>query len=261
MKVKRVKHYRKTIDIYDAHFGLETNPLEILVDSTFARQALVQQLHIEQQFQCTLSCEFSLVTTSCVVSECESLGQLFHGALCILKGYKVLKCTHKINPNNSAFSCIKKRIRTAGSKKWSESNAKKRSLLFAVATNDESLQQHARAIPGMPIFYVAHRRINMESMPEEVALLLKEKATKALGLTCAESTIIKQLGDRFGFSEVKPIRRKKTKGPNPLSCKRKARETPAIILSKPKRKRKRKRIKVTWAMKQAIEELKSKVND
>ncbi|CAH8439694.1 unnamed protein product [Heterobilharzia americana] len=261
MKVKRVKSYRKLIDVYDVHFGLETHPLEILVDSTFARQALVQQLHIEQQFRCTLTCEFTLVTTSCIISECESLGPLFSGALNIIQGYKVLKCVHKVNPKNSAFSCIKRRIRTAGSRKLSETKAKKRSLLFALASNDDSLQQYARKIPGMPVFFIAHKRINMETMPESVSLLLQAKAVQAPDLTHVESNKIKQLGDMFGFSEETHTRKKKTKRPNPLSCKRKSLKNNAVITKKAKRKRKRKRIKVTWAMKQAIEQLKLGLKD
>lgn len=191
MKTKRVKNYRRTIDLYDTHFGLKTNPLEILVDSTFARQALVQQLHIEQQFKCTLSCEFILVTSSCIILECEKLGQLFSGALQIIQQYKVLKCTHKVHKDTSAFSCIRRRILTARSKKCSETKSRKGSLLFALASNDELLQQYARTVPGMPIFFIAHKRINLESIPTPVSLLLQQKATRAPDLTLSEVSFVK----------------------------------------------------------------------
>ncbi|CAH8448399.1 unnamed protein product [Schistosoma mattheei] len=255
MKTKRVKNYRRTIDLYDTHFGLKTNPLEILVDSTFARQALIQQLHIEQQFKCTLSCEFILVTSSCIILECEKLGQLFSGALQIIQQYKVLKCTHKVHKDTSAFSCIKRRILTARSKKCSETKSRKGSLLFALASNDELLQQYARTVPGMPIFFIAHKRINLESIPTPVSLLLQQKATRAPDLTLSECSKIKQFCDRFGFSEESFTRRKKTKGPNPLSCKQKLHKP--YILKRTTTKRKRKRIKMTWAMKQVVERLKT----
>ncbi|KAK4472693.1 hypothetical protein MN116_003922 [Schistosoma mekongi] len=258
MRIKRVKNYRRTIDAYNSHFGLNTNPLEILVDSTFARQALVQQLNIEQQFRCTFPYDFSLVTSSCIILECEKLGPLFSGALQILQQYKVLKCTHKVNEKLCAFSCIKRRIRTARPRKWSETMSKKRSLLFALASNDESLQQCARAVPGMPIFFIAHKRINMESIPSSVSSLLREKTARASDLTFLECSKIKQLGDRFGFSEETPTRKKKTKEPNPLSCKRKARQPHIVRIARTKRRRKR--VKMTWAMKQVIERLKTELN-
>ncbi|CAH8442355.1 unnamed protein product [Schistosoma turkestanicum] len=97
----------------------------------------------------------------------------------------------------------------------------------------------------------------MESIPVTVSLLLQQKATQARDLTLSECSKIKQFGDIFGFSEESYTRRKKIKGPNPLSCKHKSNRPHTIKTTTAKRKRKR--IKMTWAMKQVVERLKAEL--
>lgn len=178
MKIKRLKSYRRIIDAYSKHFDLKTDPLEIFVDSTFANQALLnKRLNIQEQFDCTLSVPFKLVTSTCVIRECEQLGSVFQGALNILSNYRLLPCRHKFDPSKGAPWCVKKRIALVRRSK--RANVIDKNVTFALASNDEALQARARLVFGMPVFYIAHNRINLEQFPPEVLEFIQTKAHNA----------------------------------------------------------------------------------
>lgn len=70
--------------------------------------------------------------------------------------------------------------------------------------------------------------------------------------------MIRSIGEKFGISNEKHLKcLKRSKQPNSLSCKHKIEKCNYFTTGcKQKRKRKRNRIKVTWAMKQAIDQVK-----
>ncbi|CAH8669858.1 unnamed protein product [Dicrocoelium dendriticum] len=261
MKIKRLKSYRKLLDLYAHHFQLDIDPLEIFLDSTFTRLALVNKLNISQQFEISLKVPVKFVTSTCVIRECEELGDLFTGVLSILKQFKILVCRHDFHPKNGASWCIKKRVRRCGKVPFSKDG---RSTLFGLATNDEELQTCARHVSGMPIFFVAHSRFNLEPAPEAVSNFIAQKAHAAPYVSDCEATAINALRSRFGLSsEVKQKKRKALKAPNPLSCKKKvskaAPNKKKTCAGTSKKKRKRKRIKMTWAFRQVLEKVKSEM--
>ncbi|KAG5448061.1 Small subunit processome component [Clonorchis sinensis] len=263
MKIKRLKGYKRLLDVYSQQFGLNLDPLEIFVDNTFACQALLNKLCIKDQFSSSLKIPVKLVTSSCVISECETLEELFHGTLNVLRQFKVLKCKHSFDPSKSAPWCIRKRIRTANK----GTRCDGRSLLFGLASNDDSIQACARLVPGMPIFYVAHSRFNLEPAPVAVSEILLEKAQKSVVVTQQEGVVVKALEEQFGLRTEVEVRRrrKRPNAPNPLSCKKKTRKrtigpTQHKLRSGVKKKhRKRSRIKNTWAFQQALSVVKAEL--
>ncbi|KAF6780077.1 hypothetical protein AHF37_00360 [Paragonimus kellicotti] len=186
MKIKRLKGYKRILEAYSRHFGLILDPLEIFIDNTFARQALTNKLNIQAQFEISLKICVKLVTSTCVMKECEALGGLFQGTLNVLKQFKILQCKHAFDPSKCATWCIKKRMRSAKSLKHKSDGT---STLFALASNDESLQEVARLVPGMPIFYVAHCRFNLESPPVSVSDFLAQKAFSAPMVSAHEVSV------------------------------------------------------------------------
>ncbi|VDP78027.1 unnamed protein product [Echinostoma caproni] len=262
MKIKRLKGYKRILEAYSRHFGLPVDPLEVFVDSTFANQALLNKLNITDQLEATFKLPIKLVTSTCTISECESLRPLFSGALSILQQFKVLKCKHSFDPTRGAPWCIRRRIQTAR-----KSGLRKcgRSLLFALASNDELLQMRARLVAGMPIFYVAHNRINMEPVPPTTEKLLDTKSRESIGLSVHESVVVSSLAAQYGVTSegVLVKKRKRKTGPNPLSCKKKKRNQqptpPKKTLEKPHRRRRRRRIHNTWAFQQALLHFKEQI--
>ncbi|KAF7256966.1 hypothetical protein EG68_06354 [Paragonimus skrjabini miyazakii] len=252
MKIKRLKGYKRVLDAYSRHFGLILDPLEIFIDNTFARQALTNKLNIKDQFEISLKICTKLVTSTCVIKECEALGDLFQGTLSVLKQFKILQCKHPFDSSKCATWCIKRRIRSARRLKHKGDGT---STLFALASNDGSLQEAARLVPGMPVFYVAHCRFNLESPPVSVSEFLAQKAFSAPVVSAHEGAVIDALDKKFGLCKepVQLKKRKRPRAPNPLSCKKKSRKC-ANLPGRTTRwkKRKRKRIKNTWAFQQVL---------
>ena len=75
MKVKRQKQVRKVLNFYKTNYGHQP-PYNILVDGTFCKAALKFQINISEQLPKYLDAEVKLITTKCVMAECEALGML-----------------------------------------------------------------------------------------------------------------------------------------------------------------------------------------
>lgn len=80
MKVKRQKHVRKVLTFYKTNYGYHP-PYNVLVDGTFCKAALKFQINISEQLPKYLDAEIKLITTKCVMAECEALGMLYHNVL------------------------------------------------------------------------------------------------------------------------------------------------------------------------------------
>ncbi|XP_067677735.1 rRNA-processing protein UTP23 homolog [Haliotis asinina] len=230
MKVKRGKHARRILTFYKGNFGFES-PYKILVDGTFCKAALSFKVNIAEQVPKYFDSEVKLLTSACVMAECELFGSVLYGPLKVLRQYEVAKCGHK-NPV-PASHCLKSLIRKRNKQK------------YMLATQDPDLTEVSRTKPGIPLLYIAHNTVTIET-PSEAS---KEKAANAmadkLGPTEYEHNVLKKLKlDEFGEQEMAK-RKKKIKGPNPLSCKSKQHkpslQTP---IKEKKKRRKRKRIKV-----------------
>jgi U3 small nucleolar RNA-associated protein 23 len=84
--------------------------------------------------------------------------------------------------------------------------------MFVFFMKSESLKNIVRSIPGVPLLVIAHKSINLEK-PSEMS---NQKA--------AETTSKKLEAPQLPKPEEKPVfvhRKRKAKGPNPLSCKKK----------------------------------------
>lgn len=98
MKIRRHKHTKRIIKYYKANFHLDTKIFNVLIDGTFAHEALKSRINIAEQmpkFFDVKSSSCKLFTTKCAVKETEMLGKPTHGAMLILKQYALVECKHK----------------------------------------------------------------------------------------------------------------------------------------------------------------------
>ena len=98
MKIKRHKHTRRVLKFYKSNFNFDTKVYNILVDGTFANEALKSKVNLIEQmpkfFEVpTNNCK--LLTTKCALHEVELLGKVTYGSLLILKQYELVECKHK----------------------------------------------------------------------------------------------------------------------------------------------------------------------
>jgi rRNA-processing protein FCF1 len=100
MKIRRHKHTKRVIKYYKANFKLETKYFNILIDGTFAHEALNSRINIAEQLPKFFEVKennCNLFTSKCAINETELLGKPTHGAMLILKQYKLVECNHKRN--------------------------------------------------------------------------------------------------------------------------------------------------------------------
>ncbi|KAL3283402.1 hypothetical protein HHI36_006548 [Cryptolaemus montrouzieri] len=245
MKIKRYKKVHKYIGFYTNNYGFR-QPYQILIDGTFCFAALQNKINIADNIPRYLQAEIKLLTTPCAIIEMEKLGNKVTGALVILKKFAVHKCSHEKNP-------------IAGSKCLLSMLGNRNENHYIVATQDRDLETKVRQIPGVPLLYL-HMRTPVLEQPSDVSVSYAQKKLSGIGLV--EKDALERLKSQNGVNDQidKPKRRKK-KGPNPLSCKKKKKTIvqQTNIRKKEglpeKEKRKRKKIRIPSHVK---EELKKK---
>ncbi|ESN96817.1 hypothetical protein HELRODRAFT_133549, partial [Helobdella robusta] len=226
-KIKRQKHVKKTLKFYKTHFGIGP-PFKILIDGTFCKVALHFQINIFEQMPKYLDCDVHLSTTNCALAECSTFGFRhdlpLYGVYKVISQYSVVECGHK-NPL-SPSECL---LRMA-----------KKNVGYFVATQDQKLSASVRSLHAVPLLYISHKSINLEAPSLPSKHLAQQKEIVKFNLSEQEQ---KQLNDfkeaTIDKDAIKP-KRKKIKGPNPLSCKKK-KAKPVDVNGINKRHRKRKR--------------------
>ncbi|VDO65196.1 unnamed protein product [Heligmosomoides polygyrus] len=235
MKVKRIKRANRILTFFKYNYKI-VPPFRVLVDGTFCNAALANKINLREQLPKYLGGVVEIATTKCVLAELESLGSPVYGALLIAKQFTVDVCPH--TPHRPAAECLAHLARRAAKGKTK----------YVVATNDDSLSEKLRNIAGTPILYIKYNAILLDRVSEATAETPKDEIEKIKAIKAAV----------LGEPEVKKKKRK-IKGANPLSCKRrkKAAEVSAVPARTGERtasgKRKRSKKKATATVPQPIE--------
>ncbi|OQR70877.1 rRNA-processing protein UTP23-like [Tropilaelaps mercedesae] len=222
MKINRYKRAQKNLAFYLRHFQLgEKSRYFVLTDGTFCQAALRHRVNIKDQIDKYFRAEVTLCTTQCAVVETQKLS-ILHGALQIIKHYRIEKCPHsKPVPASNCFlemNCVRlccfhdrcpwREVR--------EGNPKK----YFVATQDPELAEEIYKLIGVPRLKLRNA-ITLED-PAAATVDHVNKLTRATThVTEQQLKTIKQLKEKMNIEDpskkVKRLR-KKPKGPNPLSC-------------------------------------------
>ncbi|KAJ0003712.1 hypothetical protein NQD34_008810 [Periophthalmus magnuspinnatus] len=217
MKIKRQKQAKKNISFYKYNFSFR-EPFQILVDGTFCQAALKNKIQIKEQMPKYLMGEVQLCTTNCALKELESLGKELYGAKLILQRYQVRKCAHFKDPI-PASECLLSML------------GKTNPHHYFIATQDHTLTTSLKEIPGVPLFYIILNTIVLDK-PSEASLDYVQKVQLGELVSPTQQESIRSLKEEQGLgprdTERRP-RKRKRKGPNPLSClkkKKKAEPTP-----------------------------------
>lgn len=156
MKIRRHKHTKRVLKFYHTNFKFDTKQFNILIDGTFANEALKSKINLKEQlpkFFDVKENKCKLLTTKCAIHETELLGKPTYGAMLILKQYQVVECKHKRNFIASE-KCFKNLIAEQGDTK------------YIVATQSDSLKEIVRSVPGVPLMLISHNAINLEKPSE-----------------------------------------------------------------------------------------------
>ncbi|XP_031504364.1 uncharacterized protein LOC116266965 isoform X1 [Nymphaea colorata] len=238
MRLKKHKRNRKVVRFYSTCYGFR-EPFKVLCDGTFLHHLVLNKLGSPQEvLSSLLSARAMLFTTRCIISELKRLGESFSESLKSALGLTITKCEH---PNRvSASNCIEAIVKDNNSDH------------FFVASQDADLRKTFREIPGVPAIYAIRNSLFLDQpsachlqfvrMAEEERLHMKELELETIKKREKRSPSDQDLGDgtenlgdaakgrdvrstrtswAFNKKDKSKFKRKRAKGPNPLSCKKK----------------------------------------
>lgn len=241
MRVKKQKQNRKTVRFYKACFAFR-EPYKVLCDGTFIHHMLESRLGtVNEALSGLLGGHVKVFVTRCVIEELKKLGESFSGTVLATRRLTTARCNHE--SLKSATECLEAMVGADNPEH------------FFVATQDGGLRKKFRQVPGVPVVFVQKNYLlleppseyqhqiarmteaeRMRMMEREFKLLealeAKKAATQA-DVTSApeisgdempkkiESRDGSKSGNMLAVKERPRFKRKKAKGPNPLSCKKK----------------------------------------
>lgn len=245
MKINRLKKANKILSFYRNHFGFRV-PYQVLLDGTFAHKALKHQVLLREQVPKYLGSEVKLLITPCILTEVEKLGPLT-GALPIIKQFPLRSCGHGKSPI-SAVKCL-----------LSVVEKEQETEHYIIATQDPSLIRGLREKPNVPILTLKEVALTLLKPSSHIKVVAEESAHD-VEPTAEEIELLHEMKKRELPPEPPSKKRKRPKGPNPLSCK-KSKKSMATgsqqqqQSSKKRRQRKRTRSKVPRPVEKVISAL------
>ena len=223
---RKDKWIKKTLNFYKYIFKFDS-PFKVIIDGNFASVALNKKFEMKSALEKLLDEKVILIIPSCIFKEVQSISDKLPGLLQLLSQYKIEECTHGLlSPTN----CIRDYI---GNKNQSK---------YFVATQDNFLRVQLRNIPGVPLIFfeqnmllmdkpskisiaASERRENLKDDPKKrEKKLLNEKKEEIRDFLVAEfkeSKYYKRKQEEYKLNKLMGNIRKKAKGPNPLSVKKK----------------------------------------
>ncbi|XP_078482001.1 rRNA-processing protein UTP23 homolog [Ciona intestinalis] len=212
MKIKRQKQARSALNIYKHIFKFH-EPYLVLADGTFCQAALKAKIQIKDHISKYLNTTVKCCTTRCVLAELELLGNEMHGAKMVAQRFQLRSCPHRNSPVPAA-ECLKSLIKDHESGR------------YFIATQDMALTKIAKTIPGVPVLYVFQSHIVLDKPSRATENHIKTVSKEKLSTSEAEKKSLKLMKEDaniiHGERTVKQGRkRKRAKGPNPMSCKKK----------------------------------------
>ena len=223
---RKDKWIKKTLNFYKYIFKFDS-PFKIIIDGNFAAMALNKKFEMKSSLEKLLGEKVNLIIPSCIFKEVQSIESKIPGLLKLLSQYKIEECKHGLlSPTN----CIRDYI------------GNKNQFKYFVATQDNFLRIQLRKIPGVPLIFFeqnmllmdkpskisiesSERRENLKEDPQKKEKkLLNEKKEEIRDFLVAEfkeSKYYKRKQEEYKLNKLMGNIRKKAKGPNPLSVKKK----------------------------------------
>ncbi|CAL1366166.1 unnamed protein product [Linum trigynum] len=243
MKVKKQKRHRRAVRFFTACFGFR-QPYKVFCDGTFIHHLIANRVvPADTAISTVLGGPVKLFTSRCVVEELKRLGPSFSESLEAAHKLMTARCDHE--GKKSAEACL---IDIVG-----ENNPEH----FFVATQDADLRKKFQEVPGVPLVYGLRNALFLEQPSTFQHEFAKSSEARRSKLSEQErEALIKETGHILETAEIgasadehegakhdvrntalnvkdRPqFKRKRAKGPNPLSCLKKKNTNQAASVSK-----------------------------
>ncbi|KAI0283324.1 Fcf1-domain-containing protein [Russula aff. rugulosa BPL654] len=216
MRQLRSKAYRKLMAMYSTSFGFR-QPYQVLVDSEMCETAVSQKIDLLARIESVLVGTVKIMITQCCIHELYIRGISHQPAVDLAKSFERRKCNHReAIPGNECIASL-----------VGETNMHR----YVIVTQSHPLRVDLRAIPGVPIVHI-NRSVMVLEPASDVTLQFKQRAEQdALGPSKSEKATLNAVTPL-----VEPVmkRKKRPKGPNPLSVKKKAPKATLTVASPPR---------------------------
>lgn len=221
--------------VYAKGFGLHP-PYQFLLDPSFCRASLRYKFDPKERLPFILGAPVRPFVTGCVMHALRQAARassdpLVTGAPFVARRVELRRCRHD-NPL-PVTECFHALI--------GEENP----FRYGVATDDEELKTMMRRVPGVPLVYMERAFPLLEAPTKLTRETLAKREAEKLGVPRVEAAIIqREFGDAKEPEMPPKHKRRRAKGPNPLSVKRPTKvKSEAIASAGEGRKRRRRRKK------------------
>lgn len=205
MKVKRNKRNRKFLQFYATSYGIKP-PYKVVLDGLYLQAALEGKVKISEQIPKLLQApgETSIMVTKCSIHDLKQKGDFYRGAVMIGSGLKYARCNHEgvIEPGQ----CLKLLIQGGNPDR------------LIMGAQEVGLRHFVRDTPGVPLLFIQGQVPILEPPAGSDKKHVLEERSARTHLSTEEQ---KQLDALKPPQPEKLHKRKKIKGPNPLSVKKK----------------------------------------
>ncbi|XP_050204598.1 uncharacterized protein LOC126654693 isoform X1 [Mercurialis annua] len=240
MRVKKQKRHRRAVRFYTTCHGFR-QPFKILCDGTFVHHLIANQIApADTALANILGAPVKLFTTRCVHAELKRLGKSYLDSFQAARQLFTARCDH--DKVKSAEACISQVI--------GEQNPEH----FFLATQDFGMRKKFREVPAVPLIYGLRNSLHLEPPSSVQHEFVKASEEERLHATELEKKMLKNtktilaneeaghsckenegLGDQnlemrsvkkkrnaqnMNVKDRPQFKRKRAKGPNPLSCKK-----------------------------------------
>ncbi|CAI2378632.1 unnamed protein product [Moneuplotes crassus] len=156
MRIKRLKQYRKYANLFKMNHGFNP-PFKYIVDGSFLHMAMKTNTPLKDTFRRVFQDDMTLITTTCITAELQSMGEKVSRALNLSKSFIVEPCNHE--GIVSADECIKAKL------------GDRNRFKFILCTLDYDLATEVASKMVVPVFYFK----NMVLMMAQPSEFLKNK--------------------------------------------------------------------------------------
>lgn len=234
-KYKKSEGYIRSV--YEKFFGFH-QPYQFLIDDTMCTASLQHKFDLKERLSNLVNGNVRLMVSGCVMDALRAKAKqspddpIRTGAPFVARRLELRRCHH--SPSLSVQECFMELL------------GDKNQFRYGIASNCEEVKRACRSKKGIPLVYLERTFPLLEpptkATMEAVAMIEQSK----LHVSAVEKAMIKKtLGEEEVPKDEGPKhKRKKVKGPNPLSVKKASKtgtsKGPASV-AKPKRKRKAKK--------------------
>lgn len=234
MKVKQQRRCESHMrNVYEKVFNMR-QPYQFLVDGDFCRSSLQHKFEPQERLPQVLGGACRLFVTSCVMHHLRQAARtsqdpLIKGAPFAARKLELRRCRH--DDPLSVIECFLDLLGTNNP------------FHYGVASDADDLKQQVRQIPGVPIIYLERGNPLLEAPTVVTRNAMGERERAKLSVTPLEAAVInKTLGEISKPEILSKHKRRRVKGPNPLSVKKSSKSKAAAQEgAAPKRRRRRKR--------------------